>query len=188
MTEYSYSSPLGNLILIAAGNSLVYCNWELPDCLFKLVKIRKLYKNCADCKSESDIIAETISQLDDYNCKSESDVIAETISQLDDYFTGKLKNFNLPLHFYGTPFQKAVWRGINEIPFGETLSYSELCDKIRRPGTQRAVARVCGANPLAVIIPCHRVVGKVGNLGGYTGGLDKKLYLLDLEIRHTPEQ
>lgn len=105
----------------------------------------------------------------------------EVSCQLIEYFTGKLKTFSLPLAPEGTPFQKEVWKALLNIPYGEVISYGELARIIGQPGACRAVARACGANPIGVIIPCHRVVASNGGIGGYNGGIERKKRLLDLE-------
>jgi methylated-DNA-[protein]-cysteine S-methyltransferase len=107
-------------------------------------------------------------------------VLQEAYRQLTAYFAGKRKVFNLPLSIEGTAFQKNVWQSISEIPFGKTLTYSELAVDIKKPKAIRAAASACGKNQVPIIIPCHRILGKVG-LGGFTGGLPIKRKLLDLE-------
>ncbi|HET7359848.1 MAG TPA: methylated-DNA--[protein]-cysteine S-methyltransferase [Rhodanobacteraceae bacterium] len=106
--------------------------------------------------------------------------------QFDAYFAGELTAFELPLHPHGTPFQQAVWRGLMTIPYATTASYGELARRIRRPRAVRAVGAANGANPLAIIVPCHRVIGSNGTLTGYGGGLPAKQWLLDHERRHAP--
>ncbi len=105
----------------------------------------------------------------------------EARSQLAAYFAGGLKKFDLPLDPKGTPFQLSVWRALLEIPFGETISYGEQARRIGRPKAVRAVGLANGANPLSIVIPCHRVIGKNGSLTGYGGGLERKRFLLGLE-------
>jgi O-6-methylguanine DNA methyltransferase len=100
------------------------------------------------------------------------------VAQLDAYWSGELKEFDVPLTAAGTPFQRAVWQELMSIPYGATISYSELARRIDRPRAVRAVGRANGANPIAIIIPCHRVVGSNGALTGYGGGLDRKAALL----------
>ncbi len=101
--------------------------------------------------------------------------------ELSAYFTGRLRTFETPLDFPGTPFQTAVWRRLIEIPYGKTISYEQLAADIGRPGAQRAAGTANGANRIAIMIPCHRVINKGGRLGGYGGGLWRKQALLDLE-------
>lgn len=97
------------------------------------------------------------------------------------YFAGKLQKFTTPIAPIGTPFQKQVWNALQSIPYGETRSYAEIAQAIGRPTAFRAVAQANGANPLGIIIPCHRVINTNGKLGGYSGGVDKKEWLLHLE-------
>ncbi|MHC4696681.1 MAG: bifunctional transcriptional activator/DNA repair enzyme AdaA [Planctomycetota bacterium] len=109
----------------------------------------------------------------------------EHIEQLRDelgrYFAGELQRFRAAIEYPGTPFQRAVWERLLQIPYGETLSYSRLAQDVGREGAQRAVGHANGQNRLAIVIPCHRVVNKNGRLGGYGGGLWRKQFLLDLE-------
>jgi methylated-DNA-[protein]-cysteine S-methyltransferase len=106
---------------------------------------------------------------------------AEVRAQLEEYFAGRRRRFDLALEPTGTPFELAVWRALVEIPYGETVSYGELAARIGRPGAPRAVGVANARNPIAVIVPCHRVIGADGSLTGYGGGLERKRLLLDLE-------
>jgi methylated-DNA-[protein]-cysteine S-methyltransferase len=106
--------------------------------------------------------------------------------QLARYFAGEPIDFEVPLALSGTPFQLDVWRALQEIPYGETASYGEVARRIGRPLSEsRAVGAANGSNPIAVIVPCHRVIGADGRLVGYGGGLDRKRLLLDLEAGRT---
>jgi len=105
-------------------------------------------------------------------------VIIQAIAQLDEYFDGTRKYFDLPLTPEGTPFQKQVWEALLEIPYGKTISYSQLAIQLGNLKTIRAVGLANGQNPIAIIIPCHRVIGKDGSLVGYGGGLENKVWLL----------
>jgi O-6-methylguanine DNA methyltransferase len=107
-------------------------------------------------------------------------------SQLGEYFAGKRRDFDLPLDLPGSPFQERVWGELRRIPYGETISYRELAERVDASPAWRAVGRANGSNRLAVIVPCHRVVATGGGLGGYGGGLDAKRFLLDLERRQSP--
>jgi methylated-DNA-[protein]-cysteine S-methyltransferase len=107
----------------------------------------------------------------------------EVIRQLDEYFTGQRTDFDVQLRFGGTPFQRTVWAALREIPYGETMSYGQLAERIGRPTACRAVGLANGRNPIGIIVPCHRVVGATGGLTGYGGGLERKQHLLDFE-RH----
>ncbi|MBV9078800.1 MAG: methylated-DNA--[protein]-cysteine S-methyltransferase [Methylobacteriaceae bacterium] len=106
---------------------------------------------------------------------------AEAVRQLAAYFAGELKAFDLPLAPDGTAFQRRVWEELTRIPYGETLSYAEVARRIGRPTATRAVGASNGANPLPIVVPCHRVVGANGSLTGFGGGLPTKRYLLALE-------
>jgi len=107
--------------------------------------------------------------------------LKETVGQLRAYFAGELRDFDVPLAPEGTAFQQNVWRRLCEIPYGETVSYGELARRIGNPKASRAVGLANGANPIPIIIPCHRVIGSDGSLTGFGGGLDSKRWLLDLE-------
>jgi methylated-DNA-[protein]-cysteine S-methyltransferase len=106
--------------------------------------------------------------------------------QFDEYFAGKRLQFDLPLRPSGTPFQLEVWGALLAIPYGETVSYADIARRIRRPRAVRAVGAANGANPLAIIVPCHRVIGSHGDLVGYGGGLAIKRWLLAHERKHAP--
>jgi methylated-DNA-[protein]-cysteine S-methyltransferase len=101
--------------------------------------------------------------------------------QLRAYFAGELREFALPLAPHGTGFQQEVWAALRDVPYGSTISYAELAAAVGRPGAARAVGAANGRNPIAVVIPCHRVLGASGALTGYGGGLGRKRLLLDLE-------
>ncbi|MEU4096007.1 methylated-DNA--[protein]-cysteine S-methyltransferase [Streptomyces sp. NPDC026673] len=107
---------------------------------------------------------------------------ARAAEQLGAYFAGELTAFDLPLDLRGTPFQQRVWAGLRAIPYGTVMTYGQLADKLGSPGASRAVGLANGRNPVGVIVPCHRVVGASGGLTGYGGGLERKRYLLDLEL------
>lgn len=102
-------------------------------------------------------------------------------TQLDEYFSGRRREFELPLRPEGTAFQRSVWWALADIPWGTTISYADLAGRVGRPKAFRAVGQANGANPLAILLPCHRVVASGGRLGGYGGGLDVKRTLLALE-------
>lgn len=108
-------------------------------------------------------------------------VLDKAEKQLREYFAGKRTAFDVPLSPTGTPFQKKVWKGLTQIPFGETLSYGGLARKIKSPKAMRAVGAANGRNPIAIIVPCHRVIGENGKLVGFGGGLGVKAKLLKLE-------
>lgn len=106
---------------------------------------------------------------------------APVTEQLDAYFAGDLTDFDIPLRMEGTEFQRRVWAGLREIPYGVTVSYGELAGRVGSPGASRAVGLANGRNPIAIVVPCHRVIGADGRLTGYGGGIDRKIWLLDRE-------
>ena len=111
----------------------------------------------------------------------ETELLKKASQQLKDYFEGKRKIFELPLSPKGTDFQQSVWKALLEIPFGETRSYGDIAKRIGNPKASRAVGMANNRNPIAIFIPCHRVIGANGSLVGYGGGLDIKKYLLSIE-------
>jgi AraC family transcriptional regulator of adaptative response/methylated-DNA-[protein]-cysteine methyltransferase len=115
--------------------------------------------------------------------RGESPVFGIVRAQLDEYFAGERREFDIPLHVPGTPFQTRVWNELRKIPSGTTTSYARIAEAIGQPTAVRAVARANGDNRVAIIIPCHRVIGSDGQLVGYGGGLWRKRRLLQLEGR-----
>lgn len=113
--------------------------------------------------------------------EAEEPLLQEAEEQLNEYFAGVRREFDLPLAPQGTPFQQAVWAELQKIPYGETRTYGQLAAALGKPRASRAVGGACHCNPVAILIPCHRVVGANGSLTGYAGGLDIKEYLLELE-------
>jgi methylated-DNA-[protein]-cysteine S-methyltransferase len=103
------------------------------------------------------------------------------MAELDAYFAGDLREFSIPLDLQGTEFQRRVWGLLLPIPYGETKSYGQIASALGRPKASRAVGQAIGTNPVAIIVPCHRVIGASGGLVGYGGGLHRKQALLDLE-------
>jgi len=108
-------------------------------------------------------------------------VIDRAIVEMDEYLAGKRTDFSIPLAPEGTPFQREVWKALRAIPFGETRSYADVASAIGKPRAVRAVGAANGRNPIGIVVPCHRVIGKDGSLTGYAGGMDRKAYLLHLE-------
>ncbi|WP_079201754.1 methylated-DNA--[protein]-cysteine S-methyltransferase [Pseudomonas sp. CC6-YY-74] len=155
-----HHSPIGRLLLAGDETGLQQLLMEIDD---KPWRIAEHWQTAAD-------------ELD------------EVCRQLDDYFAGRRQRFELRLAPHGTAFQQAVWQALQRIPFGQTSSYSALAERIARPKAVRAVGAANGANPIAVIIPCHRVIGRDGSLTGYAGGLARKALLLQLEGMQVPEQ
>lgn len=113
--------------------------------------------------------------------KKANAIIELTKTQLNEYFEGKRKKFDVPLSLKGTEFQNTVWKTLGKIPFGKTWSYEQMALAVKKPTAMRAVGRTNGLNPISIILPCHRVIGKSGSLTGYAGGLPAKEFLLILE-------
>jgi methylated-DNA-[protein]-cysteine S-methyltransferase len=114
------------------------------------------------------------------------DAFGEARRQLGEYFGGKRRTFDIPLSLHGNEFELRVWSALREIGYGETASYGEIAARIDVPSAARAVGLANGRNPIAVIVPCHRVIGADGSLTGYGGGLERKRLLLDLEAGVLP--
>ena len=127
----------------------------------------------------------TTALLDGFT-KRESPVVREAFRQLELYLDGKLREFDLPMRPEGTPFMKRVWSELVKVPYGATTSYKELAEASGNPKAVRAVGTANAKNPIAIFIPCHRVINTGGKLGGYGGGLDLKKTLLELEARNRP--
>jgi methylated-DNA-[protein]-cysteine S-methyltransferase len=156
MTFYKYiSTSLGKILLLSDGQALT--GLYLPK-QANLIKIKP-------CWSEDE----------------HAEIFTTTIQQLNEYLAGNRYSFELPLTPSGTLFQQSVWQALREIPFGQTTSYSEMAMRIGRPFSPRAVGHANGRNPISIIIPCHRLIGKDGSLIGYGGGLDIKEALIEFE-------
>ena len=148
-------SPVGELKLVASDIGLAAVLWENDD----PARVR---------------LAPLVEEPD-------HPVLLEAERQLGDYFAGERENFDLPLDFRGTEFQKSVWAALLAIPFGETRSYAEIARAIGRPKAVRAVGAANGKNPISIVAPCHRVIGTNGALTGFAGGLAAKERLLAIE-------
>lgn len=157
-----YETPCGTLLLGSFGDSLCLCDW-----------VAESHRDRVDsrlCRILDAVIEE-----------GSSEVTENAARQLDEYFAGERREFDLPLLFVGTDFQKRVWEALLEIPYGETISYGEMARRIGMPTAVRAVANANGANAISIFAPCHRVIGSDRTLTGYGGGLAAKEYLLRLE-------
>ncbi len=117
----------------------------------------------------------------DKDWKEDAAFFVDVVRQLRAYFAGELREFEIPLLMEGTDFQKRVWKSLQTIPYGQTISYGELAKKIGDPKAVRAVGAANGQNPIPIIVPCHRVIGSNGSLTGFGGGLENKKKLLELE-------
>ena len=157
-----YHSPCGELVLASVGEELCLCDWKDNPCAER--NIRRLVSSLnAELKIEA------------------SPVSNETRRQLEEYFAGNRKVFSIPLHPVGTDFQLQVWNALLNIPYGATMSYSQIAAGIGRPDAVRAVSGAIGANGISILIPCHRVIGSNRSLTGYAGGLEAKRMLLEIE-------
>lgn len=155
-------TPLGELVLGAWGEQLCLCDWR--------------YR-----KMRARIDARITHQLDAVMHETPAPVTEMAKSQLADYFAGTRRHFELPLLMVGSDFQHRVWHALLEVPYGTKASYLALAARMGRPEAVRAVAAANGANALAIIVPCHRIIGSDGELTGYAGGLEAKRQLLALE-------
>lgn len=185
---YEYESPCGKLYLAARKGSLCLCSWagskNLSDTLSRLSKALDIEFILPDsANADSGEVAETGRKK--ARPEKPAKVIVSAIKQLGQFFNGRRKTFNIPYQMAGTPFQNAVWKSLLDIPYGKSVSYAEIASMAGYPKAVRAAANACGDNALAVIIPCHRVIGSDDGLTGYGGGLGAKRYLLDLE---SPQQ
>ena len=160
ITHYSIlnTTSLGNLLLTADENHLTGIYFE-------------------DC----DHVPASRSQ---WRINPEHEVLVQASTQLEEYFKGTRARFSIPLRSAGTDFQERIWQEIALIPFGQTITYSDLADWVGAPDAIRAAGAATGRNPISIVVPCHRVVGKNGSLTGYAGGLKRKRHLLALEQRH----
>jgi AraC family transcriptional regulator, regulatory protein of adaptative response / methylated-DNA-[protein]-cysteine methyltransferase len=156
------NTPVGEMILAECDNKL---------CLLEFLDREPLKKRLAPLEKF-------------YGAKSipeDTPFLKKAAIQLESYFKGKLKTFDLPLDFAGTSFQKTVWNRLLEIPYGQTVNYGFIASKIGKPEASRAVGRANGSNPISIIVPCHRVIGKDGSLVGYGGKMWRKKWLLEHE-------
>lgn len=157
-----YASPCGGLWLGSLGDQLCLCNWT-----------NEKHPGRVDKRLQTLLKAE-------YE-EAPSDVTQEAIRQLDEYFRRERTSFTIPLLFAGTDFQQAVWHELLQIPYGQTLSYGAMAERLGIPKAVRAVANANGANAISIFAPCHRVVGSDGSLTGFGGGIEAKRFLLALE-------
>jgi methylated-DNA-[protein]-cysteine S-methyltransferase len=151
-----FASPIGDLLLATRGDRL----WKLH-----------MLDGPSDPRIPASLEEGRGAFLDDVR------------GQLDAYFSGRSRAFDLPLAGEGTPFQARVWAELSKIPYGETISYAELARRVGDPNAARAVGGANGRNPIAIVVPCHRVIAAGGRLGGFGGGGDRKLWLLQHEAQ-----
>lgn len=162
ITLSGYCSPAGEMIVGSYGDSLCICDWA----------------GCSRTRADIDRICH---RLGAELRQGPSEVTARALDELSEYFAGVRRDFTIPVLFAGTDFQRAVWHKLSQIPYGSTISYGELALRMGYPKSIRAVAAAVAANPMSVVVPCHRVVGSDGRLTGYRGGMEAKSLLLSLE-------
>ncbi len=150
------SSPVGPLVLAGEGDTLTHLRMDAQ--------------------------AHPPAGIDQW--RHDPSAFSEVVDQIEAYFAGERTEFHVDMRLDGTGFYTEVWRALQEIPYGETRSYKWLATRVNRPGAARAVGTANGRNPIAIVVPCHRVIGADGTLIGYGGGLDRKRALLDLEQQH----
>ncbi len=160
----TFDSPCGPLICVVDEDGAV---------------VRIAFGHGRDAQKVADLKAET-------EIIEDASRTAEVRRQLEEYFAGRRQEFDLPLAPRGTPFELSVWEELRRIPFGETRSYADIARALGKPAATRAVGRANGANPLPIVVPCHRVIGSNGSLTGFGGGLAAKARLLELEGRSLP--
>ncbi len=159
-----YQSPCGQLILGSFDGKLCLCDWMVNE--QRRTLIDKRIQKALNAHYET----------------GSSEIIERAVAQLDEYFLNKRKEFDIPLFFAGTDFQKSVWNELLNIPYGETASYAALSQRLNNPKAVRAIAAANGANAISIFVPCHRVIGSNHKLIGYAGGLPAKKLLLELEL------
>jgi methylated-DNA-[protein]-cysteine S-methyltransferase len=157
-----FKTPFGDLIIGSYEEELCLCDW----------RYRKM-RDSIDQKIQSALKANYV--------EKKSSIIEETKSQLNQYIDQNRSDFDIPLCFIGTDFQKKVWNALLKIPYAKTMTYSALAKQLGNIKAIRAVATANGANPISIIVPCHRIIGSDGSMVGYAGGLDVKKRLLQLE-------
>ncbi len=158
----AFMTPVGELLLGSFGDELCLCDWR-----------HRRMRNAVDKRIRQGLCADHV--------EGGSSVIEQAMEELTAYFAGQRTRFDVPLRFVGTDLQQRVWRALQHIPFGTTITYGSLTTLVAQPTAVRAVAAANGANALSILVPCHRVVGSTGDLVGYAGGLRAKRTLLALE-------
>lgn len=158
----TFETPIGDMYAVSSDQGI---------CLLEFTERKELNKELKELAKhfETDIQ------------EGESDYLTQLKKELTDYFNGELKSFTIPLIFTGSDFQKKVWNALLEVPYGETRTYMEQTLVLGDPKAIRAVASANGRNKIAIVVPCHRIIGSDGSLTGYAGGIDRKRFLLNLE-------
>lgn len=168
MISRPYDSPIGQLQLTAKSGRLLRIGFEQDQVASDHAEHARYATDSAEPAAPDVMVLDTACQ------------------QLDEYFDGLRRRFDVPTALMGSPFQLKVWSVLLRVPFGRTLSYRDLARLIGQPGASRAVGAANAANPLPIIVPCHRVIASDGSLGGFSGGLEAKVALLDLERAGAP--
>lgn len=158
----SCHSPCGELMLGSFDEKLCMCDWQ---------DSKRVDNRCDRIKR----------MLRVEFSEGASTILERAAAELDEYFAGERREFDVPLLFAGSDFQKSVWTALSSIPYGTTVTYGALSRLLGKPGAVRAVANAVGGNALSIFVPCHRVIGCDGSLTGYSGGLEAKRHLLQLE-------
>ena len=161
LTYRTFQSPVGELTLVANARALTGV----------------FFRHC----KRSEVIQGSWIATSPTAPRNDESILLEAQQQLTEYFAGKRTQFDLPLEFTGTDFQKKVWAALLEIPYGQTKSYADIAKQVGLPKAVRAVGLANSKNPISIIAACHRVIGSRGKLTGYAGGLHNKKYLLELE-------
>ncbi|AFX99956.1 methylated-DNA--[protein]-cysteine S-methyltransferase [Bdellovibrio bacteriovorus] len=153
--QWKMNSPLGDLYLVASEKGLQSLYWK---------------------KTAGIPLASSLTGKD-----GAIKILKQTETELAEYFKGQRQDFDVPLDVTGTDFQESVWKQLKKIPYGKTVSYTDIARRIKKEKAVRAVGTANGKNPICIIVPCHRVIAASGSLGGYSGGLERKEALLRLE-------
>lgn len=159
---WRYCTSCGELLLGSLGERLCLCNW-----------VEEKHPGRVERRLRERLRAEF--------AEGETEVVRAAARELDEYFSRRRRQFDVPLLFAGSGFQEKVWRGLMDVPYGETVTYGELAQTLDVPKSVRAVANANGANAISIFVPCHRVIGRDGSLTGYGGGLAAKKFLLEME-------
>lgn len=166
-----YEAPCGRLLIGVHGYAVCLCDWLAVG--RAEATLRRIHKFLSPKAAPDSMVLQE-----------------ETMHQLDEYFSGARISFDLPIMAFGTDFQRHIWATLRLVPYGQTASYRQIAEAADYPHGARAVASAIGANPMSIIVPCHRIIGADGSLTGYAGGLEAKRHLLQLEAemvgRNTP--
>ncbi len=172
----TFDSPVGALFLAASEKGLVALEFDA-----RLPGQQTIRPNPRDIRSENGVGIARSRRANENAVRFEEQEMQAYLGELEEYFAGVRKQFTFPLDLRGTEFQRACWHALLEIPYGETRTYADIARAIKKPQACRAVGMANNRNPVAIVVPCHRVIASDGTLCGYGGGLDIKRKLLELE-------